>query len=90
MNWKDVPQDAAGIVSWWECMQDIHGRESTTGSFQAGPSLEALGPDRLRELGHKYDAEYAVIPRRPDLPAPLLPSVYSNSGYTVVRLRDQH
>ena len=87
VNWKDVPQDAVGIVTWWERMRDIHGPESPKGVAHAHRSLGELGAVRLRQLGDEYDADYAIIARLPELPPLDLSEVYSNSGYTVVRLR---
>jgi uncharacterized protein DUF6798 len=87
VNWKDVPQDAAGILAWWERMRDIHGAESPKGVSKARRSLGELGAIRLRQLGDEYDADYAIIARVPGMPVLDLPEVYSNAGYSVVRLR---
>jgi hypothetical protein len=87
VNWKDVPQDAAGVLTWWERMRDIHGPESPKGVAYAHQSLGQLGAIRLRQLGDEYDADYAIIARAPGMPALDLPEVYSNAGYSIVRLR---
>ena len=87
VNWKDVPQDAAGIVGWWERMRDIHGPESPKGIPHAHRSLAELGPVRLKQLADEYDADYAIIAREPSLQPLDLPELYSNSSYSVVRLR---
>jgi hypothetical protein len=88
VNWKDVPQDASGILAWWDRMRDIHGPESPRGVAHARRSLGEEGGVRLRQLGDEYDADYAIIAREPGLPPLDLPEVYSNTGYSVVRLRD--
>ena len=88
VNWKDVPQDAKGIVTWWERMRDIHGPESPKGVAHAHRSLGELGGVRLRQLGDEYDADYAIIVRVPNLPPLNLPEVYSNRAYSVVRLHE--
>jgi len=88
VNWKDVPQDAAGILAWWERMRDIHGPDSPKGASHARRSLGELGAIRLRQLGDEYDADYAIIARLPGLPKLDLPEVYANSAYSVVRLRN--
>jgi len=87
VNWKDVPQDAAGIVTWWERMRDIHGPDSPKGVLQARASLGELGGFRLRQLADEYDADYAIITRTPGLRTSGWPEVYSNASYSVVRLR---
>jgi hypothetical protein len=88
VNWKDVPQDASGILAWWDRMRDIHGPESPRGVAHARRSLGEEGGVRLRQLGDEYDADYAIIAREPGLPPLNLPEVYSNAGYLVVRLRE--
>ena len=89
VNWKDVPQDATGILTWRERMRDIHGPESPLGVAKARASLGELGAFRLRQLADEYDADYAIIARVPNLPPLNLPEVYSNAGYSVVRLRSE-
>jgi uncharacterized protein DUF6798 len=89
VNWKDVPQDAPGVVAWWNVMQDIHGAGTAGGHPGWRESLGELGADRLRELGRKYEASYAVLLRGPGPGGDgSLTEVYSNSTYTVVKLRD--
>ncbi len=58
---KDLPQDAASIVAWWQRLEDIGGDQANA---PPGDSLSALGADRLRELGQKYGAGYVIT--RPD------------------------
>lgn len=58
---KDLPQDAASIVEWWQRLNSLSGDESTS---QAGDSLSALGTDRLLKLGQQYGAAYVIT--RPD------------------------
>ena len=85
VNWKDQPQDAAAVVTWWECMRDIHGEGSAARPSRGRPRLNELSATRLRELGRTYDAEYAIIEREGHRVLDL-PLVYDNAGYLVYRL----
>lgn len=83
VNWKDLPQDASGIVEWWRRMVDIYGREEyAVNSWEYG-SLAELAPARLRELGRKYGAAYLLTESDPPLD---LPRLYANTTYTVYAL----
>jgi hypothetical protein len=83
-TWKEVPQDAEGLVKWWDIMQDIHGTGEEWPLERWYESLADLGPQRLRELGAKYNADYAIMnvtdPRLP------LPFVYKNESYIIYDL----
>ena len=84
VNWKDIPQDAAGIVEWWKRVFDIHTLakdnpawtdhmlDVATLAKQNSPkfidSFSQLGPDRLNELAKKYSAQYAIVQLAPDIP----------------------
>ncbi|MDZ7617865.1 MAG: DUF6798 domain-containing protein, partial [Patescibacteria group bacterium] len=82
-NWKDIPQDAPGIVEWWQRMRHMHAtRDPVRGEYWYR-SLSEQTPERLRRLGKKYRANYAVTFRRPPLD---LPIVYQNKVYVVYRL----
>jgi hypothetical protein len=94
VNWKDIPQDAGSIVEWWRRMNDVHGNaaecreEKDPGAFLLAKrswhrSLAEQGKDRLRELGDKYDADYAITKVKPRLD---LPVVYKNQTYVIYRL----
>jgi hypothetical protein len=85
VTWKDVPQDAASIVAWWERVQDVHrttADEEVPGVWRR--SLAFAGEERLRSLGKKYGASYLLTESRPRLALPL---VYLDNGYAVYRLQ---
>ncbi len=84
-NWKDVPQDAKSMVEWWSRMQEIYGMGAPPPEPPWRDSLDGLGAARLKELGAKYDADYAIT----NLTESLLPLdvVYSNRAYVIYRLR---
>jgi len=84
VNWKDFPQDAAGIVEWWKRMFDVHTLPNDNPQWEgkkldpamlakATPpkfveSLALVGPAKLSELGQKYGAQYAIVQYGPDIP----------------------
>jgi hypothetical protein len=84
-NWKDVPQDAASIVEWWRRMEDIYAIDAPgwTGLWHDWPG--ELGAARLRELGARYRADYALTLGFPRLP---LPVVHEDGPYVIYRLSE--
>lgn len=86
VNWKEIPQDAASIVSWWNQLRDIYGNRFDESGAE-GDCLADLGAARLQELGTKYHADYVLTRRRPRLP---LEIVYENEAYAVYRLQSTH
>jgi hypothetical protein len=68
---KDVPQDAASIVVWWERLRDIHGIGADEPRRYWHTSLAELPVERLRELGAKYGAAYILT----EAPGVRLPEV---------------
>jgi hypothetical protein len=82
VSWKDIPQDAAGIVDWWHRLQDIWGMGTPAGTIK---SLGMLSPQRLAQLAAKYRAEYAIVQLYPDVPRVPLKAVYENNSYAVYR-----
>ncbi len=82
-NWKEIPQDAEGLVQWWHRMKHLHARpDAAPGEFWYG-ALAQQPPDRLRHLGKRYGARYVITFARPSLP---LPVEYRNRVYAVYRL----
>jgi hypothetical protein len=95
---KDIPQDAASIVEWWQRLREIHGIGPDEPDRHWHTSLAELGAERLRELGAKYDAAYVlteapgvqlpetdIYPSKPT-PALELKPLYKNSGYIIYEL----
>lgn len=84
VNWKDVPQDAQSIVAWWDRMIDVHYSGVDRPGRRWQSSFGFLREERLRHLGRKYGADYAISlrwPRRLNLPI-----VYINRVYVIYRL----
>jgi hypothetical protein len=63
---KDIPQDAAGIVQWWQRMNRIH-RAPGDSPLVWRESMAELGSQRLRELGAEYGADYVLTAAFPAL-----------------------
>ncbi len=84
VSWKDIPQDAKGIVEWWRRLGEIWGVGTPAGPID---SLALLGPARLTELAAKYHAEYAIVQLLPNEVRLPLKSAYENNSYAVYRFR---
>ncbi len=83
--WKDIPQDAAGLVNWWEQIHELY-----TGAVNRA-GLAIHGEERLVELARKHGADYIVIDRSKTRRRLLLPRVYptdpfESSSYEVYRV----
>jgi hypothetical protein len=57
--WKDVPQDAGGILEWKTRLNELYEPQRR---YEAG--LFSYSDDQLRSLANKYKADYLVIPQR--------------------------
>ena len=78
VTWKEMPQDARSVVAWWERFHDVCRRDRK----QTVP-LAYLDAARIRELGEKYGADYAVADAEPRVD---LPEWYRNASFVVYRL----
>lgn len=85
VTWKNIPQDAAGLVEWRQRIQDLYTRPADEGEPLLVRSLGRLGGDRLRELAGRYGAHYALTTRDRLVS---LPIAYQNRTYVVYDLRD--
>lgn len=80
VNWKDLPQDAEGIVEWWRRIEAIH--------LQEGPEGPRFGrltdhdAARWHELARRFSADYLLARSQPPLG---LPRVYANEQWTIYR-----
>jgi hypothetical protein len=83
VSWKDIPQNADGIVEWWRRLGDIWGVGTPAGPID---SLALLGPKRLAELAGNYKAEYAIVQLLPNEARLPLKAAYENGSYAVYRL----
>jgi hypothetical protein len=80
-TWKDLPQDAPGIVAWRERLEALYG----TGDPEEPwfDSLAKTPRDRLLAAARKYDADYILTVAEPALDFPCL---YRNTTYAVYEL----
>ena len=84
VSWKDLPQDAGTVVRWWRRMEDIYAPPNPEVQGRWYESLAQRSPERLRDLGRTYGADYLVVEAEPPL---ALPRLYRNNSYAVYRLR---
>jgi hypothetical protein len=86
VTWKDIPQDAAGIVAWWKAVDDLYPpRVRWRG-------LAKQEEEGLLEMGKKYGFKYIVVDRsrsrRLNFPR-LYPVAPEQVFYEVYRVPDQ-
>jgi len=87
-TWKDIPQDAPGLVEWWKRMNTIYATGSDEPGHRWVDSLTQLPPEKLWGLAQRYHAQYLVVESRPRLPPPFR-LVYRNRRWTVYEILDQ-
>ena len=85
VNWKDVPQDAAGLARWKEAMDEIYPRST----FE--DDLAAHSDEQLFAIAQKYNAQYLVLDRTRARRSLKLERVYpavrsQNPAYEVYRV----
>lgn len=83
-TWKDVPQDAKGLLQWKERMLDLHGYPLVQGDDWWYESMSQIEETRLLATARKYGADYLLALSDPPKK---LPIEYSNGVYTVYRMR---
>lgn len=88
-NWKDVPQDAAGVVQWRARCEQLFPKSQRFGKPTTLDSPEKLGAERLRELADEYGATHVLAAAYPplDLPVAYAPDPGSADSFTVYELR---
>lgn len=64
VNWKDVPQDAGGLIEWMKRYGEIY-QQAYDQNLAAGTrgGLMIYSDATLREFGREYGADYLVVPR---------------------------
>jgi len=80
--YKNIPQDAEGIVQWRQRIDDVY-FSHTSATARPYDSLAEMGETKLLELGEKYQADFVLTEGRQVLRLPLM---YSNGAYAVYRL----
>lgn len=69
VNYKDVPQDAKGLVEWWHRMQELH-PHTPEGNIISVATLD------LRSLAKKYHFRYVLVDRNRTLRRLPFPKVF--------------
>ena len=82
VNWKDIPQDAEGIVVWRDRFADIFYPNWFT---ERTPfrTLASQGTRRVAALAERYHASHIITVNYPPLQ---LPVAYINDTYTIYRI----
>jgi hypothetical protein len=80
VTWKDVPQDAATLITWRDRYFDVYWHNDEFGEHVPYGSLAWQGTPRIRELAAKYDVDFVITREYPPLG---LPVAYGNASYTV-------
>jgi hypothetical protein len=84
--WKDLPQDAAAIVAWWQRVHEVYPPIVSAGG------VAAHGQQQLAALAAKYDVQYIVVDRYLGRQPLLMRRVYPgtldepNASYEVYRV----
>jgi len=86
-NWKDVPQDAAGVARWKQALNLLYPRDER----HRREDLAAESDENLAMLGRYFQAQYIVIDRTRSSRAIRLPLVYpqfpeDNPSFEVYRV----
>lgn len=82
---KDIPQDAASMVQWFQRLCDIHNRQ-VGDKTKVYWSLGHQGTARIEHLAQKYQFDYVLTDNRRRLG---LPIVYRNKTYVLYALRQE-
>jgi hypothetical protein len=82
-TWKDVPQDAAALVAWWNRIQDVFATGSPQPEFRWRENATEMEPAQLLKLANKYHAEYIIAPVGNSPRG--WKAIYRNQGYVVYR-----
>jgi hypothetical protein len=86
VSWKNSPQDAASLVEWRRRIIDCFSRDGRLADLER--STATLGVERLREVAHRYAADFAIVPANvAGLEALPFERLHGNAGYVVLDLR---
>lgn len=88
VEFKINPDGALNMAEWFQRLRDMSGGQLPTerGLKNRKPlnrAYASLNAEQLRELGKKYNARYAVLPKASMVE---LDTLYKNEGYRLVRL----
>ena len=80
--WKDIPQDAKNVVTWWQRIEEIHQSQDSHGTRHWNQSLTEHSEERLLCFAGQFGCHYLVVDRS-EIPARISASrlVYPNDGH---------
>ncbi|MBM4091448.1 MAG: hypothetical protein FJ276_18785 [Planctomycetes bacterium] len=55
VSWKDIPQDAAGIVRWWRLLEELHP------PLASGSGIAAWSDSQLAEIAQRHHVDYILV-----------------------------
>lgn len=86
VTWKDVPQDAAGLIEWQSRIERLYVRPNPhkKGAYLWNDSLVLQSPERIKQSAKRYSARYLLTNARTPIN---LPRVYQNRYYTVYEIQ---
>ena len=79
VNWKDIPQDAKGILEWYDRLSDARKFLWRAQQFQNKRATHK----RLLELAEQYQFRYIILDRHRPFPQLDLPVSFANADYLV-------
>lgn len=84
VDWKESPQDAAGLIQWWRRIRKIYATGKSPPEEEYYGSLADAGAARLDALAKEYEADYLVT----QVSDPMLPFavVYRNEAFVVYKM----
>jgi len=93
VNWKDVPQDAAGVIEWRRRLRDVYPVVDRGDGPRTLGSPEQWSARRVREVAGRYGARYVLARSSPALPLKRVYPVELNpetDWYAVYDLESDH
>jgi hypothetical protein len=85
VNRKDIPQDARGIIEWYNRLKDIY-YTNENGIERSYDSIGDRGTETVRELAQKYHAQYVLMDRGQLI---ALPIAFRNEEYVVYQIENR-
>jgi hypothetical protein len=89
VNWKDIPQDALGVIEWRRRIRDVYPLIAGPNGPQVLNSPDQWGARRVLDVARRYHASYVIARSEPPLG---LREVYSvaapetGEGYAVYKI----
>lgn len=82
-TWKDIPQDAAHVLEWWDRMHAIYFMYNEDPTARWYPSLAEADRSHVLRAARQYGVQYILTACEPPLDLEL---VYRNTAYAVYRV----